>query len=299
MSFDVAGADAACYSEPSDWPSSPEHPPKFHHLKPTSKPTRRTCKVSSRPNHFTSSIMFCTRCLRASTLRRQLPIARQFSTSTFLRSAEPQLSTPVTAPGEQRPEAPVQRSSCPEGTVFAGLNYLKDGQDPVAKRDEEYPEWLWECLDVMKKKDSGDEDAGDEFCTEASPLLWETRLPPYYEALDMLTGFSLQQSLRSSEDWRPSVSEPWRPSSLPRAISRHCSPRSPSSNSRSTCQARRMGHQSRIWRQRRLAMISRELCVLRGKPRSRKGITYNPCKRVARWSSLVPYIMYHTMLDRN
>lgn len=34
-------------------------------------------------------------------------------------------------------------SSCPEGTVLKGLNYLKDEQPVVAKPDSEYPTWLW------------------------------------------------------------------------------------------------------------------------------------------------------------
>jgi large subunit ribosomal protein L54 len=46
-----------------------------------------------------------------------------------------------------------------------GLNYTKGGQDPVAMKDEDYPEWLWDCLDVMKKSsDTADDGAGDEFC---------------------------------------------------------------------------------------------------------------------------------------
>lgn len=37
-------------------------------------------------------------------------------------------------------------SSCPAGTMLAGVNYLK-GQPPVlAKPDEEYPSWLWDLL---------------------------------------------------------------------------------------------------------------------------------------------------------
>lgn len=123
--------------------------------------------------------MFCTRCLRATLPRRQLaPLARQISTTTPFRSAEPQLSTPVTAPGEPRKEpAAAPRSICAEGTVMTGLNYLKDGQDPVAKKDEEYPEWLWECLDVMKKADDAVEDVGDEFCTSiAVPLCSHVKL---------------------------------------------------------------------------------------------------------------------------
>ncbi|KAG7422063.1 hypothetical protein ACKAV7_000901 [Fusarium commune] len=82
----------------------------------------------------------------------------------FSSSAEPQLSTPVTAPGEAQKDVPAARSSCAPGTVLNGLNYTKGGQDPVAKNDDEYPEWLWSCLEVLKKDaDSADADAGDEF----------------------------------------------------------------------------------------------------------------------------------------
>lgn len=49
--------------------------------------------------------------------------------------------------------------------MLNGLNYIKGGQDPVAKKDEDYPEWLWSCLDVMKKADAADDSLGDEFCT--------------------------------------------------------------------------------------------------------------------------------------
>jgi len=42
----------------------------------------------------------------------------------------------------------------------------------VALKDEDYPEWLWSCLDVMKKgADAADENAGDEFCTFGPPSL--------------------------------------------------------------------------------------------------------------------------------
>lgn len=111
--------------------------------------------------------MFCSRCIRTSVIRRQIPLARQFSVAPLLRSAEPaNLSTPETAPGEPAVEKTKSRSICPEGTVLNGLSYTKGRNDPVALKDEEYPEWLWSCLDVMKKTaDGADEDAGDEFCT--------------------------------------------------------------------------------------------------------------------------------------
>ncbi|CAG7557049.1 unnamed protein product [Fusarium equiseti] len=100
----------------------------------------------------------------SSALRRSQPVLRQFSTTTPFRYAEPKLSTPVTAPGEALKDTPVPRSQCVAGTVLTGLNYTKGGQDPVAKHDDEYPEWLWNCLDVLKKDaDAADAEAGDEF----------------------------------------------------------------------------------------------------------------------------------------
>jgi hypothetical protein len=138
--------------------SPPNGPPKFlQNFEPR--------HISSSTNPPSAIIMFCARCLRATALRRSQPILRQFSTTTNFRSAEPQLSTPVTAPGEAQKDVPAARSSCAPGTVLNGLNYTKGGQDPVAKNDDEYPEWLWSCLEVLKKSaDSADADAGDEFC---------------------------------------------------------------------------------------------------------------------------------------
>lgn len=46
-----------------------------------------------------------------------------------------------------------------------GLNYFKGRDDPVALPEEEYPEWLWRCLDVKAKEgEGGDAGLGDEFC---------------------------------------------------------------------------------------------------------------------------------------
>ncbi|KAJ6445905.1 plasmid p 4b orf-3 family protein [Purpureocillium lavendulum] len=115
-----------------------------------------------------AATMLCIRCCRAAISRRQiLPLARQFSASAQTRTAEPKLSTPVTSASDAAGAATkpaVPRSICPEGTVLSGLNFTKGGQDPVAMKDEEYPEWLWSCLDVMKSSaDAADENAGDEF----------------------------------------------------------------------------------------------------------------------------------------
>lgn len=102
-----------------------------------------------------------------------LPL-RPFSTSIPFRNAAaaaaqqaaqpmPELSTPTgeESAAEQKPSL----SICAAGTPLNGLNYIKGKTDPVALADEEYPEWLWSCLDVQKKESDGaEDDAGDEFC---------------------------------------------------------------------------------------------------------------------------------------
>ncbi|KAG4429883.1 hypothetical protein IFR05_014627, partial [Cadophora sp. M221] len=64
-------------------------------------------------------------------------------------------------------KGPAIVSSCPAGTPLKGLNYLKGRDDPVALAEEEYPDWLWTCLD--KKKVEGEEGGaeGDEFSKSA------------------------------------------------------------------------------------------------------------------------------------
>ncbi|KAF3985767.1 hypothetical protein FT663_04169 [Candidozyma haemuli var. vulneris] len=48
--------------------------------------------------------------------------------------------------------AAVKQSICPAGTVL-NLKIRKSGDEPVALKDEEYPEWLWDCLDKKKLDD--------------------------------------------------------------------------------------------------------------------------------------------------
>lgn len=43
-------------------------------------------------------------------------------------------------------------SSVQAGTVLKGCNVRKNGEDPVALADEEYPAWLWEVLDPEIQK---------------------------------------------------------------------------------------------------------------------------------------------------
>jgi len=46
-------------------------------------------------------------------------------------------------------------SSCPENTVLAGLNYLKDQPPVVARADNEYPDWLWNLVKPKNIPDDG------------------------------------------------------------------------------------------------------------------------------------------------
>ena len=45
----------------------------------------------------------------------------------------------------------LEKSSVPAGTVL-NLKIRKNGDEPVALEDSEYPEWLWECLDKEKQE---------------------------------------------------------------------------------------------------------------------------------------------------
>ncbi|KAK6454022.1 mitochondrial 54S ribosomal protein YmL37 [Scheffersomyces xylosifermentans] len=66
--------------------------------------------------------------IRASQVAR-----RGFSTSTMLKND-------------------TVKSSCKAGTVL-NLKIRKNGDEPVALEDSEYPEWLWDMLDKKKIDD--------------------------------------------------------------------------------------------------------------------------------------------------
>ncbi|WYZ34889.1 hypothetical protein EsH8_I_001165 [Colletotrichum jinshuiense] len=128
--------------------------------------------------------MICRTCLRrAPALARiQTPRAalliRPFSLSVPTRNATTTASTadaPATTTDattvppnltslkvDASPATPI--SSCPAGTVLNGLNYFKGRTDPVALPDEEYPEWLWTCLESKKEAvESADDLAAEMF----------------------------------------------------------------------------------------------------------------------------------------
>jgi Mitochondrial ribosomal protein L37 len=62
-------------------------------------------------------------------------------------------------------------SIAPAGSPLKGLNYIKGKEDPLALPEEEYPEWLWRCLDTPTTKGGdGEEAEGDEFCMLTFPI---------------------------------------------------------------------------------------------------------------------------------
>ncbi|KAG5925008.1 hypothetical protein E4U61_004911 [Claviceps capensis] len=106
--------------------------------------------------------MFCTRCIRVSAIRQRLPLLREFHAPTPLRSSTEPILTSLEKDGSES-QSNRPHSMCPEGTILTGINYIKGGQDPVAQKDEEYPEWLWRCLEAIKKTDTVVEDDLDQF----------------------------------------------------------------------------------------------------------------------------------------
>ncbi|KAI9282899.1 mitochondrial ribosomal protein L37-domain-containing protein [Umbelopsis sp. AD052] len=73
---------------------------------------------------------------------------RSFSTGFLLRN-QAAAAAPEPAPGSKKAAI---ASSVPQGTVLKGINYMKEGKDPIALDDSEYPEWLWDLLDEKKQK---------------------------------------------------------------------------------------------------------------------------------------------------
>ncbi|KAF9937749.1 39S ribosomal protein L37, mitochondrial [Modicella reniformis] len=69
--------------------------------------------------------------------------ARWIQLSTRVFSVKEDSTAAATTPKAKRAVV----SSAPEGTVLKGINYMKDGKDPVALVDDAYPDWLWEIND--------------------------------------------------------------------------------------------------------------------------------------------------------
>lgn len=100
-------------------------------------------------------------------LRSSSIFFRALTTSTIAPSpaaaAGLKVSTPL--PPKPKAKAALPVSAAPAGTALKGINYIKGKDDPVALAEEEYPEWLWKCLETEKGGLDGDVIEGDEFCT--------------------------------------------------------------------------------------------------------------------------------------
>ncbi|KEZ44215.1 hypothetical protein SAPIO_CDS3149 [Scedosporium apiospermum] len=141
--------------------------------------------------------MICRQCLRrASALTRQPFIASARTISTFparlnASGEAPKLSTPTTEPGEELAKpapAAEPKSSCAAGTVLTGLNYFKNKQDPVALPDDQYPEWLWRCLEYPEKVNAAEDGAADEFSKSKKQRRLAAKKQRQLEARILATG---------------------------------------------------------------------------------------------------------------
>ncbi|KAI8085033.1 mitochondrial ribosomal protein L37-domain-containing protein [Halteromyces radiatus] len=88
-------------------------------------------------------------------VRQNLRRSVRIQQSAYLHSttiANSQTTTSTTAEDASTVQPPRKPSSVPAGVTLKGINFLKDGKDPVALEDNEYPMWLWDLLDEKKQK---------------------------------------------------------------------------------------------------------------------------------------------------
>lgn len=131
---------------------------------------RRASALRQPPSSTVIPSAFRALSISASTRQAAAGTAASPASSTAEPSTTPKLSTPLDGtPAASQPKSTRAPSSCPPGTVLNGLNYFKGKADPVARPDEEYPDWLWDCLTFKAKAEEADSNAGDEFCMFFSP----------------------------------------------------------------------------------------------------------------------------------
>ncbi|KAJ2023788.1 hypothetical protein GGH91_003906 [Coemansia sp. RSA 2671] len=80
--------------------------------------------------------------------RRGGSLSRGIATSLISRTEAASESSASTA------QAP--KSIATHGTQLKGLNIYKEGKDPVALKDEDYPEWLWTLLDEVPEAEKSE-----------------------------------------------------------------------------------------------------------------------------------------------
>jgi hypothetical protein len=150
--------------------------------------TRPSLKSASRARGLVNSARRTQKTITSdkvtSVPRKGTPESHQPSAATSTSAAQP-FSTPLTpspanagvkAGKKATAPSPLVLSSVPAGTPLKGLNFLKNGSDPVALPDEEYPSWLWTLLTPKKKKGAMSSDLEEGiYCTyRASLCCWST-----------------------------------------------------------------------------------------------------------------------------
>ncbi|KAH9930676.1 mitochondrial/chloroplast ribosomal protein L54/L37 [Fomitopsis serialis] len=66
-----------------------------------------------------------------------------------------QASSSKAATPAEKSEVVLLKSSCPEGTVLTGLNFLKGQEEVVAQADDAYPDWLWKLTGPRQLPNDG------------------------------------------------------------------------------------------------------------------------------------------------
>ncbi|KAF1932123.1 uncharacterized protein M421DRAFT_416850 [Didymella exigua CBS 183.55] len=167
--------------------------------------------------------MLCRTCLWAA----RLPSA---PTRRFLSTSAPRLaSAPAPSPSPSTPapstqpfsataalskaaktaekadkKSPLVRSSVAAGTPLRGLNFEKNKTDPVARADDEYPDWLWTLLSRQEGAGGDVGAVGDLFSKSKkqrrlaakrlrkeqalNPELLAPKIPLYEQTIDLPRG---------------------------------------------------------------------------------------------------------------
>lgn len=131
----------------------------------------RTPLLSAQPTLPTRHNMIgctCRAALRTQRTLAGLPSRAKSLSTSSLRSASPS-PTPSATPSAPKPSTralfpgarthenlpipltAIPQSSCVAGTRITGLQTLKDGADPIALEDHEYPAWLWTLVAPEKR----------------------------------------------------------------------------------------------------------------------------------------------------
>ncbi|KAI9740526.1 MAG: hypothetical protein M1834_005107 [Cirrosporium novae-zelandiae] len=121
------------------------------------RPTPPTTTASTRA--FTSTTHYQTESSPSTTIATSTSAAQLFTAPLNPKA----ITSPKPLSKSAAKASAVPKSECPEGTFMKGLQYLKHGKDIIAQAEEEYPSWLWGCLDSGKKDNEAEAAGGDLF----------------------------------------------------------------------------------------------------------------------------------------